>query len=74
MEPITTVTSQIPKWFWIALGLIVLATVISIMYCNKKSKETQAAINNSGLRESIKEQVKQDVFDLIPDLQSALKQ
>lgn len=73
MEPITTVTSKIPRWFWIALGLIVLATVFAVMYCNRKSKQNIDAISESQ-REEIKSQVRQDVFDLIPDLQAALQQ
>lgn len=70
--------TQIPRWFWITLGLIVLATIIAIAYCNKKSKDTvrnvSSMLNDSVLREDMRAQVRQDVFDLIPDLQAALKQ
>lgn len=74
--------NQIPKWFWIALGIIVLATIASIMYCNSRSKQIASdvsdSLSNGALtqeqRDAIKAEVKQDVFDLIPDLQAALNQ
>lgn len=72
--------SSVPKWFWITLGLIVLSTVIAIMYTNYKASKIAATvkndIDNSPLSEPmkvlIKEEVKNNVIELFPDLTSVL--
>jgi len=30
--------SEIPKWFWVVLGVIVIAVIAGIMYYNNKNK------------------------------------
>lgn len=84
MENIATITNNIPKWFWIALGLIIVSTVIAILYCNYKTNRIASSvavtvkeeIDNSPLSEPmkvlIKEEVKSNIIELFPDLTSVL--
>lgn len=57
--------NQIPKWFWIALGVILVITIIATVYCNNKSEK-----NITKLSEDLKTQIKEDIFDSISSLQT----
>lgn len=40
-------TKNIPKWFWAILGVIVLAVIIAIFYCNRTESVYQNGVKNS---------------------------
>lgn len=40
MEP----TPAFPKWFWISIGVIILATIIAVIYCNRKAKQVVSTL------------------------------
>lgn len=69
-----------PKWFWISIGAIVLITIGATWYCNYKSKENATATGNDLTDQKIKDALQSNstnttsVFDLIPSLNSAVKQ
>lgn len=63
--------SQIPKWFWIAIGAIVIVTIVAVVYCNKSSITNEAQLKEN-LGNSLTSKSGEDVFDSIAALQNMM--
>lgn len=50
MEP-----TNIPRWFWIAIGAVVVITIIANIYCKNKAVENKSniATNLNGQRSTL---------------------
>lgn len=67
---------NIPKWFWFAIGAIILITIIAVAACNSSSAAKASAIssqfNDKAIKDAIQQEVKKDVFDVIVEMQNSL--
>lgn len=67
---------NIPKWFWFAIGAIILITIIAVVACNSSSASKASAIasqfNDKAIKDAIQQEVKKDVFDVIVEMQNSL--
>lgn len=57
---------NLPKWFWIALGAVVIITLGALIYCNNKNK-TAITVNDNTDEGPL------TVIDQIPSLSNAIK-
>lgn len=56
--------NQVPRWFWIAIGLVLVVTVVAIIMCNNKKSS-----NLSTLGTSLNNQ-RTNIFDSINSINS----
>lgn len=65
-------TSTFPKWFWIALGAIVIITIGSVMYCNWKRKKAVTEVSETLTESNNDQALDLNSIDLIPSLQNVM--
>lgn len=69
--------NDIPKWFWFAIGAIILITIIAVVACNSssalKASSVAGEFNNQAIKDAIQQEVKKDVFDVIAEMQNSLQ-
>ncbi len=65
---------NIPKWFWFAIGAIVVVTIIAIVACNNSwAAKASSITSDQAIKDAVGQEVKKDVFDVIAEMQNSLR-